>query len=94
MAVGEWVSTLGARPIPTALRVRIQASLKNYECKQCSENSKQLFPEMKLRGLDSNFYSHVSVSDLYIRTIGPQTQYSYIGGPIVGIYKSLTDIDT
>jgi hypothetical protein len=34
---------------------------------------------------------HVSVRDLYIPTIGPQTQYSKIGGPIVGIYKSLTD---
>jgi hypothetical protein len=39
----------------------------------------------------SNFYIPVSVSDLYIRTIVPQTQYSKIGGPIVGIFKSLTD---
>jgi hypothetical protein len=34
---------------------------------------------------------HVSVSDLYIPTIGPQTQYSKIGGPIVGINKSLKE---
>ncbi len=33
-------------------------------------------PEMKLYGLVPNFYIHVSVSDLYIPTIGPQTQYS------------------
>ncbi len=46
---------------------------------------------MKLRGIIPNFYVHVSVNDLYIPTIGPQTQYSKIGGPIIGIYKSLTD---
>ncbi len=57
----------------------------------CNENSRQIFPEMKLRGLVPNFYIHVSVNDLYIPTIGPQTQYSKIGGPIVGIYESLTD---
>jgi hypothetical protein len=28
---------------------------------------------------------------MYIPTIAPQTQYSKIGGPIEGIYKSLTD---
>ncbi len=58
----------------------------------CTENSKQIFPEMKLRGLVPNVYIHVSVSDLYIPTIGPQTcKCSKLGGPIVGIYKSLTD---
>jgi hypothetical protein len=47
---------------------------------------------MKLRGLVPNFYIHVSVIDLYFPTIGPQRQYySKIAGPIVGIYKSLTD---
>jgi hypothetical protein len=46
---------------------------------------------MKLRGLVPNFYIHVCMSDLYIPTIGPQTQYSKIsGGLIVGICKSLT----
>jgi hypothetical protein len=33
----------------------------------------------------------VYVSELYIRKICPQTQYSKIGGQIVGIYKPLTD---
>jgi hypothetical protein len=51
----------------------------------CTESSKQIFPEMKLRSLVPNFYIHVSVSDFYIPTIDPQTQYSKIGGPIVGI---------
>jgi hypothetical protein len=46
---------------------------------------------MKLCGLVPNFYIHVSVSDLYIPTIGPQTQYSQIVGQIMGIYKSLTN---
>ncbi len=46
---------------------------------------------MKLRGLVPNFYIYVSVSDLYIPTIGPQKQYSKIGRLNVGIYKSLTD---
>jgi hypothetical protein len=37
----------------------------------CTENSKQIFPEMKLSGLVPNFCIHVSVSDLYFPTIGP-----------------------
>jgi hypothetical protein len=56
-----------------------------------TENLKQIFPEIKLLGLVPNFYSDVSVSDLYISTICPQTQHSKIGGPIIGMYKSLTD---
>jgi hypothetical protein len=43
-----------------------------------TENSKQIFPERELRGLNPNFQIHVSVSDLYIPTI-------------LGIYKSLTE---
>ncbi len=36
-----------------------------------TENSKQtqIFPEMKLRGLSPDSYTHASVSDLYIPTI-------------------------
>jgi hypothetical protein len=52
----------------------------------CIENSKKIFLEIKLRGLVPNFYIHVFASDLYILPIGPQTQDSKIGGPIVGIY--------
>jgi predicted small secreted protein len=38
----------------------------------CTENFKHIFREMKLRFLVPNFYIHVSVSDLYIHTIGPR----------------------
>ncbi len=37
----------------------------------CTENSKQIFPEMKLRDLVPNFCIHISVSNLYIPMIGP-----------------------
>ncbi len=57
----------------------------------CTENTKQIFPEMKLCGLVPNFYIHVSVIELYNTMIGTQTQYSKMGGPILGIYKSLPD---
>ncbi len=36
----------------------------------CAENSKQIFPAMKLHVLFRNFYIHVSLSDLYITTFG------------------------
>jgi hypothetical protein len=35
-----------------------------------TENSKQIFPEKKLRGYSPNYYIHVSVSDLNIPLIG------------------------
>jgi hypothetical protein len=37
-----------------------------------TENLKHIFPVRKLHGLVPNFYIHVSVSDLYIPTIGPR----------------------
>jgi len=45
----------------------------------CTENSKQIVPENKLCGRVPIFYFHVSVSDIYISTIGPQTQFSKTG---------------
>jgi hypothetical protein len=35
-----------------------------------TKNSKQIFPEKKLRCLSPHFLIHVSVSNLYIPTIG------------------------
>jgi hypothetical protein len=37
-----------------------------------TENLKHIFPEIKLLGLVPNFYTHVSVSDLYFPTIVPR----------------------
>jgi hypothetical protein len=56
-----------------------------------TENSKQIFPEKKLRGHSPNFHIHVSVNDLYIPTIYLAFLLQEIRGLILGIYKSLTD---
>jgi hypothetical protein len=47
--------------------------------------------EKKLRGHSPNFQIHVSVSDLYIPTIDLPILLQEICGPILAIYKSLTD---
>ncbi len=57
--------------------------------RQFTENSKQIFPEIKLRGLSPNSYFYVSVSDLYIPTIGLPILVQE--NRCVGIYKSVTD---
>jgi hypothetical protein len=38
--------------------------------RHCTENSRHIFPEMKLRSLVPNFNIHVSGNNLYIPTIG------------------------
>ncbi len=52
-----------------------------------------MFPDKELRGHIHDSYIHVSVCDLYIPTIGLHIllQENTVGGPMVGIYKSLTD---
>ncbi len=40
-------------------------------CGHCNKNPIYVFPEKELHGLSPNFHIHVSVSDLYIPTIGP-----------------------
>jgi hypothetical protein len=45
---------------------------------------------MKLHGLSPNFHIHVSVSNLYILTIGLPVLLQKRGGPIMAIYKYLT----
>jgi hypothetical protein len=49
------------------------------------------FPEKELRGYSPNFHIHVSVSVPYIPTIDMPTLLQDTCGPILGIYKSLTD---
>jgi hypothetical protein len=56
-----------------------------------TENLKQIFPEKELRGHSPNFHIHVSVSDLYIATVGLPILLQKICGLILGINKSLTD---
>jgi hypothetical protein len=59
--------------------------------RQNAEYLKQIFPEKEYRGLSPNFHIHVSVSELYISTMGLPFPLEEICGPILGIYKSLTD---
>jgi hypothetical protein len=59
--------------------------------RQNAENLKQIFPGKEYRGLSPNFHIHVSVSELYIPTMGLPFLLEEISGPIMGIYKSLTD---
>jgi hypothetical protein len=56
-----------------------------------TENSQQILPEKELRSHSSNFHIHVSVSDLYILTIDLPILLQEICGPILEIYKLLTD---
>ncbi len=56
-----------------------------------TENSIHIFLEKELRGHSPNFHLHVSVSALYIPTIDLPILLQEICGPILGIYKSLTD---
>jgi hypothetical protein len=52
----------------------------------------QIFPEKDLRGLSSNFHIHVSVSDLYVPTIGlPILLQENTWTDPRGIYNSLTE---
>jgi hypothetical protein len=46
------------------------SDLFSYLQRQNAENMKQIFPEKEYRGLSPNFHIHVSVSELYIPTMG------------------------
>jgi hypothetical protein len=70
---------------------RVQISVLNTLQRQNTKISKQKFTEKEYRSLSSNFHIHVSVSDLYISTIGLPILLEEIRGPILGLYKSLTD---
>jgi hypothetical protein len=48
-----------------------QRECTHHTTVHCKEILVYIFPEKELRGLGPNFHIHVSVSDLYIPTIGP-----------------------
>jgi hypothetical protein len=56
-----------------------------------AENWKQIFPEKEYRGLSPNVRIHGSVSELYIPMVELPFLLEEICGPILVIYKSLTD---
>ncbi len=56
-----------------------------------TENWKRIFPEKELRSYSPNFHTHVSVSDLWIPTTDLPILLQEICGPILGIYKLVTD---
>jgi hypothetical protein len=59
--------------------------------RQNAENLKQIFPEKEYRGLSPNFHIYVSVSELYIHTMGVPVLLEEIYRLILGIYKSIKD---
>ncbi len=58
----------------------------------CTENSKHIFPEMKLHGLVLNVHIRVSVGDLNIPVTGLPILLQQIGGMIVLYYSSVLEI--
>jgi hypothetical protein len=56
------------------------------------KDQEQNVPRKGIAGFNPNFYIHVSVRDLYIPCGSvPLFCYRKMCGPMVGIYKSLTD---
>jgi hypothetical protein len=83
LVINSYVKNI--KSIPESCKT-VQALLRND-----AENSKQIFTEKELCGLSPDFHIHVSVSDLYIPTIGLPILLQEIMWTDPGIYKSLTD---
>ncbi len=91
-----WQIRFGVEKFPIVI---CQCLHSPYTCLFCytlqrknAENLKQLFPEKEYRGPSPpNFHIHVSVSELYIPTMELPFLLEEICGPILGLYKSLTD---
>jgi hypothetical protein len=73
------------------VRAQLEKEFRYKLQRKNAENLKQIFPEEEYRGLSPNFHIHVSVSELYIPTMGLPFLLEEICGRILGIYKSLTD---
>jgi hypothetical protein len=71
----------------------IACSIKGIDALQrhCTDNWEKIFPERKLRGLRPNIFIHISVSDLYIPTVGLPIWLKESGWTDREIYISLTD---
>jgi hypothetical protein len=86
-------NSLALIPLTHIQMFRILRSFGDSALKwHCTENWKQIFPEMKLCSLVPNSYIHVSVSDLYFPRIGlpirlHQNKWTDRGN----IYQSLTE---
>jgi hypothetical protein len=95
---GSW-TTLGmfsADPSCWRKDSRLARSSEERRCpttlqRQNAENLKQIFPEKEYRCLSPDFHIHVSVSELYIPTMGLPVLLEEICRLILGIYKSLRD---
>jgi hypothetical protein len=72
--------------------VLVTVSLNTALQRYCPENWEKIFRERKLHGLSPSFYIHISVSNLFILTIDLPIWLQQNKGPILGIYKSLTDV--
>ncbi len=68
-----------------------QWNLRGALQRKNAENLKQIFPEKEYWGLTPNFHIHVSVSELYIPTMGLPVLLEVTCRLILGIYKSLKD---
>ncbi len=69
------------------------AKVSIHIVKNNTKNWKQIFPDKELRGQSPYFHIHLSVRDLYIPMIELPILLQEICGPILGIYKSLTDMN-
>ncbi len=81
---------LGCPSLPLLLRQQVVLICYTLQRKN-AENLKQIFPEKEYRGLSPNFHIHVSVSELYIPSMGLPFLLEEICELILGIYKSLRD---
>jgi hypothetical protein len=86
MAIREEFDEKGA-----GVRAQLEKEFRYKLQRKNAENLMQIFPEKEYRGLSPNFHIHVSVSELYIPTMGLPFLLEEIWGPILGIYKSLAD---
>jgi hypothetical protein len=85
-----WPKCSGRKRYFYALKISFQNPLDTLQ-RQNTEISKQIFPEKEYRRLSPNFHIHVSVSVLYIPTIGLPILLEEKCRPILGLYKPLTD---